>query len=177
MGLPIISIATGSQIGMVKDVVFFPTSKKISALIVNVKKLISSSKAIRIEDVVQVGKSAVLVADEKCMFSIDKLPKSPLIKSYQEELLDTQVYTDSGINLGVVQDISFDFELGMLEEIEISDGIVQDLMDGRKIIPVTESMQLEKGIVIIESKNVHQLKNNGKGLRKLWKRSNKNEKK
>ncbi|MBZ4645551.1 MAG: hypothetical protein PWR27_1890 [Petroclostridium sp.] len=178
IGLPVISISTGNRIGVVKDIIFISTTKKILALIINNKKIMSNTKAIKVEDIVKAGRSAILVKDEKCVISLDQLPQLPNMKKYRDEIVDLQVYTDSGVNLGTVQDASFDFEIGMLEEIEISDGIVQDLIEGRKFIPATESIQLEKGIVIVESEKVHQLKTNGKGIKKyLLKGSSKNEKK
>ena len=178
IGLPVINLSKGEKIGYVKDILIISDTKKIKAFVIHSRNLFSKSKAILSEDIVQVGKNAVLIRDEEKFVAVQELLSSPNIRSYKEGLVNQPIYTDSGVDLGVVQDAIFNFEIGQLHEIEISDGVIQDLMEGRKFIPVSESLQLEQGIVIVESEKTHNIRDNGKGIKKyIVKGSNENEKK
>ena len=170
IGLPVVSIASGYKIGTVKDIIFISDTKEISALIIHEnRKLMSSPQAIKVQDVIKVGKSAVLVSEEQCLTDLKSfLSSTEFVKQYSKEVKEKRVYTDGGVKLGTIQDALFDFETGMLAEFEISDGLVQDLIEGRKIMPATESIQLEQGIIIVESEKIHQLKDNHKGLKNFF---------
>ncbi len=168
IGLPIISVSTNEKLGIVRDIVFKVPTKEICAFVILNKIILSSLKVVKIQDIMNIGKSAVLIQDDNCLIPFKRyLNEVNDVKKYGDEIAEKQIYTDNGIELGIIQDITFDFETGMLDEIEISDGLVQDLIEGRKMFPVSESIQLEQGIVIIESEKLHGLKEKQKGLKKL----------
>ncbi len=168
IGLPIISVSTNEKLGTVRDILFKIPTKEICALIILNKKFMSSLKVVKIKDVINIGKSAVLIQDDQCIMPSKRyFTEVNDVKRYGDEVVEKQIYTDNGIDLGIIQDITFDFETGMLEEFEISDGLVQDLIDGRKMFPVSESIQIEQGIVIVESEKLHALKETQRGLKKL----------
>ncbi|MGE4282273.1 MAG: PRC-barrel domain-containing protein [Clostridia bacterium] len=167
IGLPVVSIKSGTKIAVVKDIIFDANTKKLVGLVVHCKKLMFNNKIILIEDIMSAGINAILIEDEDILISSEKLTQLPNTKKYWEEFIGTPVYSDNGVNIGEIQDVSFDWELGLLEELEISDGVVQDLIEGRKILPALESIELEQGIVIIDTHNMNQLKNSGKGIKKF----------
>lgn len=168
IGLPVIHIGEGNIIGTVRDIVFISKTKKITGLIIRTKSIVSSMKVIKAQDIVKVGKSAVLVSSNLCMQPVKEfLSTSTSVKRYQEDISEKQIFTDGGEKIGVIQDAIFNFEAGLLEEFEISDGLVQDLMEGRKVISSKEIIHLDQGIVIIESEKANHLKDKQKGLKKL----------
>ncbi|NLY44070.1 MAG: hypothetical protein GX066_08915 [Clostridiaceae bacterium] len=177
IGLPVISLSTGEKIGFVKDILLDSDTKKIKAFVIYSRNIFSKPRAVLSENIVRVGKGAVLVRDREKTVSVRELMSLPNIRSYKEGLVNQPVYTDSGVDLGVVQDAIFNFEIGQLDEIEVSDGIVQDLMEGRKIISASESLQLEQGIVIVETEKVRAIRKNGKGIKKYIMKGSKEDEK
>jgi len=165
--LPVISISTGERLGTIHDIFFIPGSMKIIVFIIHIKRLITSEKGLPAEEIIKVGKNAVLIRDESKIVDINQLDIPDDAKSYRKDIAEIPVYTDSGLNVGYVQDAIFNFELGVLAEFEISDGIVQDLIEGRKKVPASESLHLEKGILILENKIISDIKHTGKGLKRL----------
>ncbi|WHH59679.1 PRC-barrel domain-containing protein [Petroclostridium sp. X23] len=177
IGLPVISVQSGEKIAIVKDIIFDTQIKKILALAVHCKKVIFNHRIILMENIINIGTSAVLIKNSDGLISYDVLSQSRFknAKKYMEEFIGTPVYSNNGMNIGDIQDISFDWEIGSLEELQVSDGIVQDIIEGLKIIPVAESIQLEQGIVMIDQQNINDLKYSGKGIKRLLAKGSKDD--
>lgn len=55
---------------------------------------------------------------------------------YLRDLFNKQIFTDAGLCLGVLVDISFERTTGEIKWYELSDGIITDLLYGRMIMPL-----------------------------------------
>ena len=175
--LPVIDASTGRKIGFVKDVLIVPATKEIKGFIISCKNLLYYFKAIKIEHIITIGKHAVLIKDIKYLISLKHFfLKVGEVKRYSDVFIEKQVYTDGGEKIGSIQDALFDFETATLAEFEISDGLIQDLIEGRRVIEAKEIIQLEKGIVMLGREKLKQLKQKHKGLKNLLgERKGKNE--
>lgn len=165
--LPIISLTSGNKIGTIYDVIFMPDNMQIIAFIIVLKKLFAGKKVVLFKDIETVGENAVFIQNDSKMMNITQWHMPEDAKSYRKHVSDVPVYTDNGISIGAVQDALFNFELGVLAEFEISEGFIQDLMDGRKKIPVSESIHMEKGILILDNNKINDVQYSGKGLKRL----------
>ena len=68
--------------------------------------------------------------------------------------------TEEGLMLGRVSDVYFDQELGnTIIGIEITDGFVSDLIEGRKWLPCTSDMSIGESAVMVPSLSEQRLEN------------------
>ena len=175
--LPVIDASSGNKVGTIKDILIVPTTKEVKGFIISCKNLIYHFKAIKIEHIITIGKEAMLIKHGRYMISLKAfLLETGKTQKYSETFIQKQIYTDGGEKVGSIQDASFNFEMGTLEAFEISDGLIQDLIEGRSIIEAKEIITLEKGIVMLEKEKTNQLKPKHKGLKNLLgERKEKNE--
>lgn len=135
IGLNIVTVDTGSIIETIKDVAYNPTTQRIEALFVSNGGLFSSAKAIYIDDVHSIGQDAAIVADRSVVVSVKQLPEViGSIAHAKKYLVNTKVLTVEGRALGRVSDIIFDSHTGYVNSMEVSQGGLKTLTEGKKSI-------------------------------------------
>lgn len=141
IGLPIIDINNGDQVGWVKDVVFDKEKDLVTGFLLEGAHLFNANKGIPRHNIISVGKNAIMA------FNI----------SYKEifglkwsQKIGNQVYTKGGDVKGTIEDVFLDDKAENIVGFEISDGLFADLMDGREAIFKQHVMVDEKDILIVD---------------------------
>lgn len=136
---PIIDINSGKLLGYVKD--FKPDENgKIAGIYM--ADLQKKAFFIPFEKVSSLGRDAVLVNG----YIYHQEP--------EENQLDTKykgslVMTVSGNNMGTINDVVFEEKDGSITGYEVSDGLLMDVVVGRKIISVSNVLSYHDDAVII----------------------------
>jgi uncharacterized protein YrrD len=66
-----------------------------------------------------------------------------------KEILNKKVFTSKGKEIGYINDIYFNVEFTSIDAFEITDGLIEDLISGRKIVPLIGDVFIkEEGIFI-----------------------------
>ncbi|MNI52018.1 PRC-barrel domain protein [compost metagenome] len=66
------------------------------------------------------------------------------------KLKELPVLTADGVTIGYVTDVYFDQEMGnTITGIEISDGFISDLMEGRKRLPFIPEMSMGENAIMV----------------------------
>lgn len=66
-----------------------------------------------------------------------------------KEVLNKKVFTSKGKEIGYINDIYFNVEFAYIDAFEITDGLIEDLISGRKIVPLIGGISVkEEGIFI-----------------------------
>jgi uncharacterized protein YrrD len=141
VGLPVLSLKCGDQIGWVKDVVFDGQSRKISGVLLEGAHIFHSSKGIPREVVAAVGKDALTVSDHVVQ---------NLLGIKWSEKVGNQVFTQGGEAKGTIEDVFLDDSAENIVGFEISDGLFSDLIDGRGTILQENVMVDGKDVLIVE---------------------------
>lgn len=76
-----------------------------------------------------------------------------------------KVYSRSGWELGVIKDILFDYKTGNIEGVEVSEGIYQDLSEGRKIIPLIGKYEFGEDILLVDNDAFEESISTGGGIK------------
>lgn len=165
IGLPIIYDSGKKSPGFLKDIIFNIGEKQIKGLVVEKTGFRKSSKIFRTDNIYDIGGGAVIIKEKpyveyKCIKS-DR--KYTAIDKKKEEV---KVYSKNGEDLGVVKDVYFNLLNGNIEAFELSDGVIQDIIDGRKIIPLIGKYEFGEDIILIGNDVVQEILNSGGGLRK-----------
>ncbi len=150
IGLAVFDVEEGKEIGKVSDV-WVSEDWRIEALELEGKGLFSSSaKSVSWEDIVAYGEDAVMIRNQQ---AVRKTGADDIQYTYllgKNKFKDQNVLTEDGILLGKVTDVYFDQEMGnTILGLEISDGFVSDLMEGRKWLPLTQDMSIGKNAIMV----------------------------
>lgn len=108
IGLPIISIADGKEIGKVKDLVVNPAGGKIAALVLNDGQWYLEAKLLAFDAVISVGEYAVMVEDSNAVSPVTACPEVEKLLEAGVKVIGTKVLTNTGGICGQVQEIVLD---------------------------------------------------------------------
>ncbi|HWQ72075.1 MAG TPA: PRC-barrel domain-containing protein [Desulfitobacteriaceae bacterium] len=141
IGLPILDLNNGNQVGWVKDVVFDKDKDLVTGFILEGGHFFNSNKGIPRQAIISVGKSALTISD--ILFEeISGLKWS--------QKIGNQVYTKGGDVKGTIEDVFLDDKAEKVVGFEISDGLFADIMEGREAIFKQHVMVDEKDILIVD---------------------------
>lgn len=166
VGLPVICIEDGKRIGIVCDIIFCPKKKEVKALLLERKGCEISMKAILLRDIASLGKDAVIVKDCTRVTKMRKLKDEELFID-KGEVKGLRIFTKSGHDLGVVKDVLFDYKTGSIEGLEISDGLLQDIVQGRNILPLFGKVEFSEESILVDREAVEEMTTTGGGLKNI----------
>jgi len=147
IGLPILERESGSQIGELAEVALHFEQATIAGILVT-KCAGSDAQGLAFEDLLSIGRDAVMVRDGVELKPVAVLwPASQVY--YFGDLRDKQVYTECGLYLGTLVDIACDERTGEIKFYEISDGIISDLLYGRRTMPLPRVQVISEERLIV----------------------------
>jgi len=149
IGLPVIEIASGKQLGHVKDIAM-DADWRIAAVVVDTKHWFSGPKVVVCEKIVAFGDDAVTVTDEDCVEEMSDDSPWRYLDGDSGKVKGKPIVTVNGNQLGVVEDVYFEEKLGnKIVGYELTDGFISDLTDGRKWLPVPDRLTWGEDALIV----------------------------
>ena len=168
IGLQVICLDTGASAGRVKGILLEPGKKLVRALVLDKALGSRGYRTLDISMIKSIGKDAVVIESERCLSKRQNIKKNKDLKT-SDELDSARIYTREGEELGFVNDILFDLETASMEGFIISDGIVQDILTGKNMIPLLgEAVFSDEGIFIAREAHEEMI-NSGKGIKNVLK--------
>ncbi|MCX8129136.1 MAG: PRC-barrel domain-containing protein [Clostridia bacterium] len=164
IGLPVICIENGKRLGIVKDVVFCPKTREVKGFLLESKGYEIRKKIVLMSDVLNMGRDAVVVGEADCIKNMKKLEGTGVLKD-KGEIRGLKVYTRTGRDLGIVKDVLFDHKTGLVEGIEVSDGLLQDIVLGRNILPLFGKVEFGEENIIVDREAAEEMTGTGGGLK------------
>ncbi len=164
IGLPVICADSGKRAGMVKDVFFNPQERLVAAFLMERKGVEVSHRQILFGDVLGIGRDALIIDKKDLIAEISREDRIDGLNG-EKHLLGLHVFEKSGSDVGVVKDVIFDIGTGRIESVEVSDGIIQDLVQGRQILPLFGKVEFGAESIIVEKEAVDEMVNNGGGIK------------
>lgn len=133
IGLPI--LCSNKKIGVVKDILYSSKFQNILGLVVEEKNIIKPYKYISIDDIEELNKTSIKINNNSCIKLINKNDSIyDIVDNPYKCSINSNVYINKDRKIGKVKDIIFNFEQGLIEGYIITDGLIEDLISGRKII-------------------------------------------
>lgn len=134
LGLPVVELGSGRQVGVVEDLLLDLNQSILKGLLVKSGAWIEGCRELSCDCIHQMGPDAVTfnaetIDDKETGDSGDMALKIKDLKG--QRVIDIQ-----GKELGTLEDVEMDSASGKLINWEISDGIIQDLIEGRKYLPL-----------------------------------------
>lgn len=145
IGIPILSITAGTQIGEVEEVM-------LSADLTTVEGIVSNAGGgswIALAAVHRIGRDAVIV---EAISVLTDLPSDSAQWHKGAGLFDKMVVSEAGVNLGILVDIEFDLSTGEVKHYKLSGGAINDFLYGTLVMPLpTAQAVCEDRIIVPES--------------------------
>ncbi|MBA2873670.1 PRC-barrel domain-containing protein [Thermaerobacillus caldiproteolyticus] len=146
VGLPIISISDGVQIGKVNTLVINPEKGSIDFLTIEQEDAQLSLKAIPFKKVVGIGEFAVTVESENAVIDLAEIPIANQLVNKQIRIKNTKAMTRKGQLLGEVTEFFVDEETGEIIGIELH-------TNGRQVVLSSEFVLTYGKDILIVNEN------------------------
>ena len=152
---------------MVVDIILKPGRKKIDGLIISGYGLLERKRYIPLEQIRTIGKHAVIIEET---FSDDSKSSGLYGRSggrYGSNMVGYQLVRGDGQELGQISDIILNPNDGTIEGYEVSKGIIEDIIEGRSILPYDASNSVSDDAVIVSIEQTDQIQPYNKGIRNI----------
>lgn len=148
LGLPVIDLSTGKEIGEVKDVVIDAENYRMVGVLLCHAGWFRSGKGIMREQLKSMGPDSLTVESEAAIVQEEVLVLNGRTLS-KEDILGKHIVTTEGKTVGMLADIYVDAATGALTGYEISDSVITDLLEGRKQMPLPAIQKIGEETVIV----------------------------
>jgi len=166
LGLPVICVENGKKVGVVKNIIFCPKKKKLLAFLLECKSYEFNKKIIMTEDIVKIGKDAVIINEENTLKDFRKTKNTDEFID-KGEVIGLRVYSKKGEDMGIVKDVMFDYKNSSIEGVEISDGLIQDIVKGRNVLPLIGKVEFGNEVILVDSDVVEEIMETGGGIKNI----------
>ncbi|MFY9567830.1 MAG: PRC-barrel domain-containing protein [Acetivibrionales bacterium] len=164
LNLPVICAEDGSKAGIVKDILFSIGERQAKALLLEQRGMTVRRRVVFLDELLSIGGGAVIVGSYA---SVTDMDRASFKNAFGDEggLLGTKVYSKAGGEVGVIKDVVFDLRTGRIEGFEISDGLLQDVIRGRKLLPLAGKVEFGEEFAVVDTEAVEEMKETGGGIK------------
>ncbi|MGF7184170.1 uncharacterized protein YrrD [Desulfitispora alkaliphila] len=141
LGLPVVSLDLGQQLGVVKSLIIDPETVSLMGLVISNKGWLSENRFLPFSKVKSVGRHAVTTESSK---SLEKIVQS----SDHRQLEGVQVLSCQGNFLGTVEEFTIDAETGEIVTLELSGKLINSLLKGKASLPRTALQTMGKDVIV-----------------------------
>ncbi len=163
---PLICADKGSKQGTIKDVILTPDKREAVGLILTGRGFDRKVRAVFMRDVLKIGRDAVIVDNPGCIRILGKSAFSGAgLYTTARNLLGRKVFSKEGDDLGTVDDVLINWDTRRIESFEMSDGLFQDMMMGKKQLPLIGLVEFGEENVLVEKEAREEMENSGGGIK------------
>lgn len=150
MRLSVIDNNTGEKIANIKDIIFSKKKLRILALLVSDEGIFKDGKIIRYKNIFNLGKDFIAIDKKDIIEKLKDFPEIEKAAKENIEFIGLKVIIKDGEILGYINDIIFNEKNGNLVGFVLTDGILQDIFEGRNIIPCMNNMKIIENTLILD---------------------------
>jgi uncharacterized protein YrrD len=146
IGLPVFDLSAGQELGLIRDILL-DKDLTFQGLLLETKGLFRRGRYIPSTFIHAIGEDCVTITDQA---RIAPLPEpNELIGIASSALKGKSIVTEDGRFLGLIEDVYLQDEIGKIAGYEVSDGLLSDLMDGRKMVRHKDGVTIGEDAVVI----------------------------
>ncbi len=148
LGLPVVSISDGLEVGKVKSIIINANRGAIDYIVVDSGIQIFSARVIPMEDVLGIGEYALTIENEGAITDISRIPEAIQLLKNDIKVKGTKVLTRKGRLIGEIGDIYIDEDNQCrIIGLEFIDDITQKQL---KIIPRDTVITFGKNLTVVK---------------------------
>lgn len=145
IGLPIISLAEGVNVGKVVDIVFDPDKRTIAALVVSEATWRRDAELVPLDQVRSFGRDAVTIHTITGLVKGKSQPSLNRLLTSEVKLDGLLVMTETGDYLGILDEIIVGIR-GEMISYEISAGFADDVNKGKYLLPADAALTVGRDV-------------------------------
>jgi uncharacterized protein YrrD len=159
LGLAVVGSSDGKQLGQVQDLFFDHDGEKLLALVLANKDLFGLIDAIIVpwHEVKQVGGDVIMVESSASAKRLGDEPRIRDLAQRETTLSGTQVLSPDGKQIGTLADMVIDLTDGHIIGYEISTGLIQDTLRGKKFLPAPPGLAIGNDAAIASPESAARL--------------------
>lgn len=147
LGLPVLERESGMQIGEVTEAILqIERASVVGVVVANHGG--PDNLGLAFADLLSIGRDAIMVHDGIKPQALTSLSMATNI-CYLHDLCQKPVFTETGLLLGTLVDLTCDCDTGEIKFYEISDGIITDLLYGRRLMPLPQAQVVNEDRLIV----------------------------
>ena len=149
--LKILDKDTKEPIGKVEDVIFSNDFRKVESLIIKNGNLIKNKAIVKYDDIYFINNRQLIYIKDSNELE-RKMERSISVPREGSRFLDKEIKNENGECIGFVKDIVINRDDGKIDGFIITEGLFEDLINGRNYLPLLDNITIdEKGIYIISN--------------------------
>lgn len=134
LSLPVVSLDDRKEIGEVKDIIYNPVESKILGYLVDSGGWFTEAKGFPHSELIKMEEDCLVIRNESVIKKISLIREIKNAIDGKVDIRGFKVECEDGRCIGVIQDLLLDENSWQITGYEISDGVIQDLLDGRSSI-------------------------------------------
>lgn len=148
IGLPVLEMKTGTQIGEVLEVVVNVEQAALYGIIVAGSSWFTQDRGVLVSELASMGQDAVMLHNSEDIGELSIPADQTAFKKFSE-MVDKAVYTESGSYLGMLVDVVYSAGTGEVRFYELSEGLITDFLRGRTIMPLPPAQVISPEKIIV----------------------------
>ncbi|WP_281888944.1 PRC-barrel domain-containing protein [Paenibacillus sp. YYML68] len=149
IGLPVMNVQSGKQIGEIKDIVV-DESWHVQSFVLTTGHWFQEATCIRADDALSLGEDALTVDRDDCVQPLAECKGWKLLVGGSHHVKGMPMMTVNGQQLGCVEDVYLDGDMGkQVIGYELTEGFISDLREGRKWLPMPEYVKIGEDALIV----------------------------
>lgn len=153
---PIFNNEEKESFSTVYDVILSENTNRIIGFTWKKKILKKQFGIILLDDLLLIGRDGLYVKDNRITREFDYNNRSVFGLSYIHDILNKIVLNIDNEVIGIVRDIILDLEMGIYTNFEFSEGYIDDLINGRKLIAAGLGYKIDSESLILYDNNAIQ---------------------
>lgn len=149
LGKDVLSQTNGKTIGVIHDIAIQKSSLlKIEAYIVKCNNHFNETLNFIPWHQLRLGQDISLMDNSK---ELQKVNVNFRLQHYlfREDLMDLRVFTNDGLEVGLLKDVFLSEDEGTIDCLQCSDGLINDILNGRSIYPLIGKLNVTKESILI----------------------------
>lgn len=165
--VPVISYESNSILCNICDILLNKNFSNIKGFLCSGKGVKRNFSILALKDIITKSNEGIIVKDINSVKQIDYIKMENYNSRYQDNIKNKMALNGNGELIGALRDMIFDLTTGYLYAFELSEGYVDDILTGRKIIKAGSGYYFFNNNMVILNKNL--VEEQGRGLINLSK--------
>ncbi len=146
-GVPVVCLKGENRVGYLGEPIY-NEEEEIQGFLIDGAKGVGR-RYVELDDILRIEKENCVIYSEASVKKLGRIKPMLKNKSPLEGIIGRDVVS-GGKNVGIVRDLAFDMETGIIEGIELSRGFMEDIRTGRRLVSIRDGIRMGEQITIKE---------------------------
>lgn len=146
-GLSVFDMSNGEEIGKIEDL-FLDNNGYVTGLLMDKKGWLNSDMFVPIDAITSIGHDGLMIKECHLLESYRK-KKHPYTPLNHKGIRGKPLVTAEGEKLGLLEDVYFMEEMGTIVGYEVTDGLIADITEGKKVVKTDEPLLIGEDILVV----------------------------